>query len=357
MQKIFFVFILIYYCQTLADINRENPTSIRRGSLRVKIKRDNEQKSSKINGILFLADTYPDEEYTNTSGINLLHLEHKVNVKHCTIDNRKCTQTKDSKCHKLPCTCYERLKEAIIGLINYSQTYLDMITALGSISNHSFSNSLRFGSAEIDLNIKTLENFKEPNSYQTKDGCLENKVKNELYQNEVEKTTVNYNRVPLLNVFPKDAPPLDSNMEDDTDKSLYLRGKRKEDGPYIFGSEHTEVFKIRSRRDEIGEPREITDADYLNRKEKPTTIFDLLDILSVIHKSLLGEESGSYGALPLIKPKKKRGIKYDNCRDEEPSWEKTLQKYSHDKSSKMAKSFALVLVETILVVSFGIAVI
>lgn len=110
---------------------------------------------------------------------------------------------------------------------------------------------------------------------------------------EQEEEEKKVQKIPMLNVFPKDSPPPLFAFTDEDER------RKRSEGPYVLEPEHREVFRIKTKRDvKLGKPKEISDATYLNRDSKVNSIFDIMDIMSAMQKTLFGtmlqEESGQY---------------------------------------------------------------
>ncbi|KAL3268203.1 hypothetical protein HHI36_007328, partial [Cryptolaemus montrouzieri] len=255
-------------------------------------KKDIKICKKKINAVLFFADTVADGDYQNSSGLNCLKLEKKPAIKHCTDYPRSILSRRRRHWHfkRHTCTCYHRLQEGIMSLLNYAKNSLGMVTALGSLSNHSFSNSIRLGNSEINVNNlmeANKENEEKSNGENLDDsnnlGGQERNQQENTAARLSDKLEEQYRKIPLLNVFPKDSPPPFYAFTDEEER------KKRSEGPYVMEPEHTEIFKIRTKRGmPLNKPKEISDTTYLNQEEKVKTIFDIMDIMNSLQRSLFG---------------------------------------------------------------------
>ncbi|KAK9890582.1 hypothetical protein WA026_011952 [Henosepilachna vigintioctopunctata] len=286
---IIYVYLTFYYSTVFAFYTGE----VHIGDYNNKIEGNNPQWSrrKKINAVLFFAETAAGEDYHNFSGLSCLKLEKKPEIKHCTDYPRSILSRKKRywRFKKETCICYRRLQEGLMSLLNYAQNELGMVTALGSLSNNSFSNSIRYGNTEIQMNdrIETNEEERKPESAPL-EANKPSRHNEELfvdtnYPSLSSAEEEQYRKIPLLNVFPKDSPPPFYVFTGEEERI------KRSQGPYVEGPEHTEVFKIRTKRDmPVSKPQEISDATYLNQEPKVKTIFDIMDILSNLQRSLFG---------------------------------------------------------------------
>ncbi|XP_044754285.1 uncharacterized protein LOC123313459 [Coccinella septempunctata] len=302
------IYIIFYYCNSVSTLYTGEVSLDDYGN---KVSRRDQtfDKRKKISAVLFFADTVANENYHNYTGLQCLKLKKKPAIKHCTEVPRSIFARKKRNWNfkKRTCSCYARLQEAIMSLLNFAQNSLGMVTALGSLSNHSFSNSIRFGNTEININDHYDADAGQHEEHT--DDSLKEKISHALdvgpgTSNETgqedgnpdgipDKEEKNYEKVPLLNVFPKDSPPPLFAFTDAEER------RKRSEGPYVLEPEHREVFKIKTKRQvTLDKPKEISDATYLNRESKVNTIFDIMDIMRNMQKSLFGtmlqDESDSY---------------------------------------------------------------
>ncbi|EFA09435.2 hypothetical protein TcasGA2_TC010647 [Tribolium castaneum] len=150
---------------------------------------------NKFNVVLFLAKTNTCETYSQDSGIRFLQFVETKRVKHCATGITE-VQPVES-CTSQGNDCEELLKTGIYSLISFCRNTMGMTTAVASVDNDTFSDGLRFRkSTSEDLEIR----FHHPRNIRSRLGGSPNQ-------------------------------------------------KNRPESHLITQPEHTEVFKIRSKRE------------------------------------------------------------------------------------------------------------
>ncbi|XP_063907678.1 uncharacterized protein LOC135125874 [Zophobas morio] len=118
----------------------------------------------KFNVVLFLAKTTTGDPYMQDSGIKYLNFVEKTRVKHCVPPSGTEDESANSY-SSLESDCKQLLKTGIYALISYCRNVMGMTTAIASVQNDSFSNGLRFKkSTSEDLEIR----YHHPRSLKTR---------------------------------------------------------------------------------------------------------------------------------------------------------------------------------------------
>ncbi|XP_044271309.1 uncharacterized protein LOC123015575 [Tribolium madens] len=113
----------------------------------------NGNNNNKFNVVLFLAKTNTCETYSQDSGIRFLQFTETKRVKHCatSITENQPVET----CTSQGNDCEELLKTGIYSLISFCRNTMGMTTAVASVDNDTFSDGLRFRkSTSEDLEIR-----------------------------------------------------------------------------------------------------------------------------------------------------------------------------------------------------------
>ncbi|XP_068896700.1 uncharacterized protein [Tenebrio molitor] len=131
-------------------VNSQRPESC--GSSKTTTTVPPEDNDKKFNVVVFLAKTTTGEAYTQDSGIKYLNFVEKTRVKHCAGSG-----TDDDSLATFTgqgSDCKQLLKTGIYSLISYCRNVLGMTTAIASQENDTFSNALRFKKASEDREVR-----------------------------------------------------------------------------------------------------------------------------------------------------------------------------------------------------------